>query len=63
MAVRRVSWALVAAFAAAVGHLAWGTAAGPPAPPDYEVGGAGPALAGDCAGRRGAVTVRLWSPR
>src|SRR4051794_33227439 len=46
MAVRKVSWAIVAAFAAAVGHLGWHTLAGPPVEPDYLVGGDGPALAG-----------------
>jgi hypothetical protein len=41
---RAARWAVVAAFSAAVGHLAWHALAGPPATPHYLVGGDGPAL-------------------
>src|SRR5687768_15290418 len=39
-------WVLVAAFAVAVGHLTWHSVVGPPLPPEYVVGGDGPALTG-----------------
>jgi hypothetical protein len=42
---RLVRWALVLAFAAAVGHEAWNTLVGPPLAPIYIVGGEGPMLA------------------
>jgi hypothetical protein len=41
-----VRWALVIAFAVAVGHLAWHALVGPTFVPEYQVGGEGPALTG-----------------
>src|SRR5258708_7139997 len=46
MRMRLVCGVIVAAFAVAVGHLAWHTLAGPCATPKYFVGGEAPALAG-----------------
>jgi hypothetical protein len=43
---RALSFLLVALFALALGHLAWGALAGPPMIPDYLVGGDAPALSG-----------------
>src|SRR4051812_36013887 len=56
MVGRSLPWLLVAAFAVAVGHLAWHVGFGPAAPPTYFVSGSGAAM---CGAEPGAKNLYL----
>src|SRR5947209_3313919 len=61
MRLRVVTGLVVAAFAAALGHLAWGTFFGPPAAPKYFVGGEVRALSGtDPEAKQLYLRHRIW---